>query len=198
MFETIPLFPLNAVLFPSGRMSLRIFEPRYLDLVSSCLKSDSGFGLVHLQQGAEVNTVSSTVETRFEKTGTYAKIIDFDDLGDGKLSTTIEGKSKFRITSSWQEKNGLYKAEIDWVEEEEAVPLLENFSELTLLLNQLMQHQQLRQLKFEDEANDVSQLSFLLSQYLPIDSSTQYKYLLLEDPVERIDLILDFLEDVSQ
>ncbi len=41
----VPLFPLNTVLFPGGPLPLRIFEPRYLDMVSRCMKDDMPFGV---------------------------------------------------------------------------------------------------------------------------------------------------------
>ncbi|MFI4920283.1 MAG: LON peptidase substrate-binding domain-containing protein, partial [Gammaproteobacteria bacterium] len=43
--EEIPLFPLQTVLYPGGPLSLRIFETRYLDMVSRCLKQEQGFGV---------------------------------------------------------------------------------------------------------------------------------------------------------
>ena len=51
----LPLFPLSAVLLPFGRMPLQIFEQRYLDLVRDCMKTDTGFGVVWIRRGAEVN-----------------------------------------------------------------------------------------------------------------------------------------------
>ena len=42
-----PLFPLGCVLFPGGRMALRIFERRYLDLLRNTLRDDGHFGIVH-------------------------------------------------------------------------------------------------------------------------------------------------------
>ena len=50
----LPLFPLNAVLFPGGPLPLRIFEPRYLDMVSRCMREQSGFAVVLLGEGEEV------------------------------------------------------------------------------------------------------------------------------------------------
>ena len=49
----IPLFPLGAVLLCGGKLPLRIFEPRYLDLVGRCLKTDTGFGVVLIRAGRE-------------------------------------------------------------------------------------------------------------------------------------------------
>ncbi|MFT5321817.1 MAG: Lon protease-like protein, partial [Pseudohongiellaceae bacterium] len=52
--ETIPLFPLNSILFPKGRISLQIFESRYVDMIRQCLKDQTGFGVVLIQTGSEV------------------------------------------------------------------------------------------------------------------------------------------------
>jgi hypothetical protein len=57
--EEIPLFPLQAVLFPGGPLPLRIFEPRYVDLVCRCLKSQAGFGGVVFGVGGVVGGVSA-------------------------------------------------------------------------------------------------------------------------------------------
>ena len=70
--SSIPLFPLNTVLYPHGRLPLRIFEPRYLDMVSDCMKTDSGFGVCLIKQGAETGPAATCFNT-----GTYAEIIDF-------------------------------------------------------------------------------------------------------------------------
>ena len=48
--QDYPLFPLRSVLFPGGRMALRIFEQRYLDLVRSTLREQASFGVIHLHQ----------------------------------------------------------------------------------------------------------------------------------------------------
>ena len=52
--KEIPLFPLPLVLFPGGRLPLQIFEVRYLDMVKSCMRENSGFGVVMLETGGEV------------------------------------------------------------------------------------------------------------------------------------------------
>jgi Lon protease-like protein len=52
--DPLPLFPLRTVLFPGGRLPLKIFEARYLDLVSRCLRQRTPFGVVCLQQGGEL------------------------------------------------------------------------------------------------------------------------------------------------
>ena len=51
----IPLFPLNVVLFPEGELKLRIFEPRYIDMVSDCLRNDTGFGVCLIQEDKDMS-----------------------------------------------------------------------------------------------------------------------------------------------
>ena len=53
----IPLFPLNVVLFPEGELKLRIFEPRYIDMVSDCLRNDTGFGVCLIQEDKDDSPV---------------------------------------------------------------------------------------------------------------------------------------------
>ncbi|HLW73746.1 MAG TPA: LON peptidase substrate-binding domain-containing protein, partial [Gammaproteobacteria bacterium] len=73
----IALFPLNAVLFPGGALPLRIFETRYLDMVSLCLKENQGFGVCLIKEGGE------TGAAKFHGTGTLAEIGDWSRGEDG-------------------------------------------------------------------------------------------------------------------
>ena len=50
--DPLPLFPLQAVLFPGALLHLKVFEARYLDLVGSCLRNGTPFGVVCLKQGS--------------------------------------------------------------------------------------------------------------------------------------------------
>ena len=55
----LPLFPLQAVLLPGARLALRIFEPRYVDLVRDCARDGSGFGVCAIAEGSEVGAPPS-------------------------------------------------------------------------------------------------------------------------------------------
>ena len=58
--DTIPLFPLNVVLFPKGLLELRIFEIRYLDMIKDCLKTQKEFGVVLIKADSE-NAINQTI-----------------------------------------------------------------------------------------------------------------------------------------
>ena len=51
----IPLFPLNVVLFPEGELKLRIFEPRYIHMVSDCLRNDTGVGVCFIPEDKDMS-----------------------------------------------------------------------------------------------------------------------------------------------
>lgn len=192
--ETIPLFPLSTVLMPHGKMALQIFEPRYLDLISSCLKSDSGFGVVWLRQGSEVLRGDDTEGARFAQVGTYASISDWDSLPNGLLGITIEGSKKFRLVSSHQRPDHLNMAEVEWVTDEPQIMLPEKTEELKTLLLQLLDHPHVTRLKLDKNVEDVSTLGCLLTQLLPIEEKIKFDLLSLSDPMERLQQLMHLLD----
>ena len=84
----VPLFPLNSIVLPRGRIPLQLFEPRYIDMLTRCLKEDRGFVVVLLQEGGEAGRTAA-----FYDIGTYVRIIDFQQLENGLLGITVEGES---------------------------------------------------------------------------------------------------------
>jgi Lon protease-like protein len=195
--ETIPIFPLSTVLFPQGKMALQIFEPRYLDLISQCLKNDQGFGVVWLREGKEVYQQQAETSPRLAQLGTFAYIVDWDSLKNGLLGITIEGGKKFRLVSSYQQENHLHMAEIEWIEEEVNIdlPAQPQIQEMKGLLAQLVEHPHVERLKLSPEVNDVSSLGCLLAQLLPIDEANKFELLSLNDPVARVEQLSTLLEE---
>src|SRR5262245_27020701 len=118
MPETIPLFPLQLVLFPGGPMKLRIFETRYLDMIGRCMREGTEFGVARLVSGAEVGPGGQT-----ERIGTSARVVDFEQLKDGLLGITAVGQRRFSIVAAKQEADGLNVAEVDWLPVDSQVPL---------------------------------------------------------------------------
>ena len=86
----IPLFPLHTVLYPGGPLPLRIFEQRYLDMISRCLKSESLFGVLLIKNGNEAGLAETW------NVGTLAKIVDWYQGSDGLLGVTAIGQQRFR------------------------------------------------------------------------------------------------------
>ena len=101
------------MLFPGGPLRLRIFEPRYLDMVSRCMREDSGFGVALIVAGREAGGAAQTVEI-----GTLARIVDFEQLEDGLLGITARGERRFRIVHIHQESDGLNVCQVEWLDDE--------------------------------------------------------------------------------
>ena len=104
----IPLFPLDAVLFPGGALPLRIFEPRYLDMISDSMKSDSGIGVILIDEGHEAGAAPSVREY-----GTMSNISYWHKRNDGMLGITLMGEKRFRVLSTEVQSNQLTIAEVE-------------------------------------------------------------------------------------
>ncbi|HSV33991.1 MAG TPA: LON peptidase substrate-binding domain-containing protein, partial [Ramlibacter sp.] len=109
--QSLPLFPLGAVLFPGGVLQLRIFEVRYLDMISRCHKAGAPFGVVLLTQGSEVRQPGAT--EAFSKVGTLATISELENPRPGLMMIRANGAQRFRITASDQLKHGLWIADVE-------------------------------------------------------------------------------------
>ena len=89
----VALFPLNTVLFPGGPLPLRVFEPRYLDMISRCMKEDAPFGVLLIRDGHEAGPATT------HHVGTLARVTDWYQGSDGLLGITAIGTERFRLHS---------------------------------------------------------------------------------------------------
>jgi len=185
----IPLFPLAAVLFPRGRLSLRIFEPRYLDLVRECTREDKGFGVCLIGQERE-----SGAATMPAAIGTVARIIDFHGDADGVLTILVAGTERFTAQRSRARHDGLLRSSVAlWGDEPtQGVPvefaLLQGIAER--LIDMIAPHW--RNAPREDY-EDASWLGFRLAELLPLGAGEQQHLLELADPLQRLAELRDIL-----
>ncbi len=181
--DDIPLFPLNTVLFPGGSLALRIFEPRYLDLVRDCTRSGSGFGVCLILSGTEAGQPAVPAAV-----GTLARIDDFYTLPDGLLGIHASGSRRFRVTHSRVRDNGLVHGEVTWLPDEPVVPVPPEHGLLATILERLVEraggeHARAERARF-DEA---SWVGFRLAEFLPIEAAERQHLLQLADPVARLE-----------
>lgn len=90
--KTLPLFPLNLVLFPGGVLPLYIFEPRYRDMIKFCIRNESSIGIVMIKEGNEVGENATPC-----KIGTAVDLDEVDRLPDGRMNIMTSGHSRFEI-----------------------------------------------------------------------------------------------------
>jgi Lon protease-like protein len=112
--DRLPLFPLNTVLFPGGHLPLRIFEKRYMDMASACLRGPSPFGVCLIREGTEVGAPATPHEV-----GTLAKIVEWDMEQLGVLQIVARGEQRFRVLERHVEADGLINASIELLADDE-------------------------------------------------------------------------------
>jgi len=191
--ESLALFPLRAVLLPLGRMPLQIFEPRYLDLVSRCMKSDAGFGVLRITAGHEVVLAQGGTPPETAALGTLARIVDWDALPQGRLRITIEGTRRFRVVSTATAADHLLLGEVEWIDDMPVVPLAQQHAHLLEILAGLAEHPALKRLGIAATDLDSRGLAYTLAQYLPLEEEDRYGVLEENDPLqalERIDRVV--------
>ncbi|MDH5421947.1 MAG: LON peptidase substrate-binding domain-containing protein [Acidimicrobiia bacterium] len=90
--ESMRMFPLGNPLMPFSMVKLRIFEPRYLQMIDECVEQAAPFGIVLIERGFEVGggDQRSTI-------GTVAQLVDVTDLPDGELAVVAVGVERIRV-----------------------------------------------------------------------------------------------------
>lgn len=179
----IPLFPLNTVLFPGGPLPLRIFETRYLDMLSHCLKHGQGFGVCLIEQGSE------TGAARTYTVGTLARIHDWSNGPDGLLHILALGARRFRVTRMRTQHNGLNVAEVEWLPDEPAMPLPETARPLAEALRQILAQIQERYTAVTPAYEDASWVGYRLAELLPLPDAQRQYLLEISDAGMRLDIL---------
>lgn len=181
---SLPLFPLNSVLFPGGPLKLRIFETRYVDMISRCMREGTCFGVAMIVEGSEAGGSARTVET-----GTAARIVDFEKLPDGLLGITAIGQRSFLIQSVSRQADALNVAEVQWLPAEPALPVPPECDYLVELLQhalpQLAPLYDFTAVAYED----ASWVGARLVEILPLPLAEKQRCLEMRDPLERLDYL---------
>ncbi len=189
---TIPLFPLNTVLFPNGILPLRLFEPRYLDMVSACMKAGTGFGVCLIREGHEAGPAASAYPI-----GTTAKIIDWQTLPDGLLGITVQGQQRFTVVTQHVEPNQLIMATVDMMADEAEADIPPLHLPLVDLLRQALEQPAHPYTGMTKNYDDARWVGCRLAELLPFKLSFKQELLELDDPVQRLERISFVLENLA-
>jgi Lon protease-like protein len=193
--RAVPLFPLQAVLFPGGLLSLKVFEARYLDLISDCLRENKPFGVVALRQGSEVRKAAGEPVVT-ETIGTLAELIDVDSAQPGILQVRCRGTQRFDVKAREQQADGLWLAQVEMLEDDELLApseaLIETVRGLANAIATLKQQGAepfLKPFKFESSGWVANRWC----EILPISIAAKQKLMELTDPQVRLQLVDEFL-----
>lgn len=185
----LPLFPLRTVLFPGGLLPLRIFETRYVDMVSRCMREQGEFGVLLITGGAETGALAELAQI-----GTSARIIDFNTLPDGLLGLMCRGSRRFRLHSRRTQADGLHLGTVEWLAAPAASALEPQHRPLARLLRRVLQELGATGRHLEADFDDAGWVANRLAELLPLDQGSQQQLLELDDPQERLRRLAPLIE----
>ena len=197
MTTDIPLFPLGTVLLPHGRLPLQIFERRYIDMVAECMREQTGFGVVWLRQGSEVDEEGASGSLQIGDYGVLAHIVDWDQLPNGLLGITIEGSQRFHIEEAWIEESSLNVARVELEPALAPEPLPVEGASMVDVLQGLQRHPEVKRLNLSVDYEDAWSVCFALTQLLPVGSTLKYELLGQTDIMTLIDQLDQLLTELS-
>ena len=190
---TLPLFPLNTVLFPGCVLDLQIFEARYLDMVARCMKQGTGFGVVCILDGREVGNAPQGIAG----IGCEALIRDFQQQDNGLLGIRVEGGRRFEVLGTELQRDQLLLAQIEWLDDVPEQPLQEEDQDLPPLLKVLAEHPMVAALNMSTEVAGQQSLSNQLAYLLPFAEADKIELLQVNDPQQRLDGIQVLLDEIQ-
>lgn len=192
----IPLFPLQSVLFPGGRLPMRIFEQRYMDMAKVCLKDSSSFGICLIERGEEVAR-SGAPPTQPHAVGTLAHIADWDMQQLGVLEIVAQGGEKFRLLRHWTGGSGLLQGEVELIAAPAVLPVPGPYARLVPLLRAIVGELDAGAPNAPAKPHrffDAGWLGMRYAEVLPIPVLAKQKLLEIEDSIDRLEIIYRFLE----
>ena len=192
MMHNIPLFPLNTVLFPQGVLQLRIFEPRYLDMITEVLRASSPFGICLIRQGSEAGAPAECHDI-----GTLARILDWCRSDNGLLMVTVQGERRFRILARRTRKNLLLEGDLELIDDNDDEELPVEYQLISDLLRQIGDRCKLSHLTEQEKYLDAGWVGCRLAEVLPFDLKDKQNLLETDDPVQRLQRIQQMLHVLS-
>lgn len=195
---SLPLFPLGTVLFPQGFLPLRVFEVRYLDMIKKCIQTDTPFGVVALTQGVEIQVPEG--QEIFADVGTLATITHHVSPQPGLKVVQCVGTQRFRILRRQRLKHGLWVADVEHIDQDMAVTLpnelLTTAAALRKVVASLPPQAKVTISEQADRSwNDCAWVSNRWCELLPIPLPLKQRMLELDNPLIRLELVNDLLDN---
>ncbi len=185
---TLPLFPLQTVLFPHGRLALKVFEARYIDMVSACLRDGSTFGVCLIAAGSEVGeaAIPHTI-------GTEANIVSADVDTPGMINIVVSGERRFRLHDHTVDKGQQLVGEVEWLPPIAHQPVPDAQANLIPLLERIVTDMGDR-IATPYRFDDAEWVGARYAEVLPIQALAKQKLLELDDVVSRLEIVQQYLD----
>jgi Lon protease-like protein len=186
---SLPIFPLNTVLYPGGLLPLRVFETRYMDMTRECLKAEQPFGVCLIRNGKEVGAPATP-----ELVGCLASIISCDMQQLGVLSLRTLGGQRFRILDATVAPQNLLRARVELIADEEDAALPEQYTALADLLRLVIADKSEAVFAEPHALDSALWVGHRLCEILPVPLAAKQKLLELDGAIARLQILYRFLE----
>ena len=196
----LPLFPLRTVLFPGAVLGLKVFEARYLDLVTDCMRTQQPFGVVCLKAGSEAAVQPGQQVVTVEDVGVLAHIEEVDAEQPGILRLRCLGGRRFRIERApEQQGNGLWVAPrvkllADDTPRAPGPAVLQTVTALAEAIKKLKADERC---PFAEpfRLDDAGWVANRWCELLPVPLAAKQKLMELDDPTIRLSIVDGYLRD---
>ena len=185
----LPLFPLNTVVFPGGKLPLRIFEQRYLDMIKQAIADETPFGICAIREGAETGTPAVPYEV-----GTVMRVTDWDMPETGILQIETTALNRFVIRSTHTEPNGLLVGKVESVSVEPAASVPDDLELPVEILRHIIDEYGDAHFPAPHELDNAVWVGYRLSEVLPLTLSVKQNLLEMNDSVMRLRILTEFLK----
>ncbi len=167
---------------PGGQLPLRIFEPRYLDMVSECFRQSSHFGVCQIREGSEVGVAAMPYPN-----GTLVHIVDWDKGSDGLLNVLVEGQQKFSVQSMNVMTDDLLMGEVQLLAAENPCPLPDKYRVLGRLLERVFKQMRWDKQLSAPQFDDALWVGSRLLELLPVPGQRRQAMFVCGDPLDRLE-----------
>jgi len=186
----LPIFPLSAVIFPDSKIFLRIFEPRYLKMVSRSIKKSSYFAIIKTREDANYHGVMAT----------YVKVVSWEGDDKGVLSILVEGVGKCKINNYYFEEDNLCMAKVTIFEKQQAIKVPKKYQCLSKFLQELYEkfNSDYQKEYYVYQMDNANWLSYRLGEVINLSNDLKQDILETQDPIHRLEKIYEgiFISDI--
>ena len=192
MTNSIPIFPLETVMFPGSLLPLKIFEQRYLDMTKACVRDNAPFGVCRIREGREVGVPAIP-----EQVGCTALIVEWEMPHLGVFHLRTRGQVPFRILQRTTQPDGLIRADVEWLEDAAGAVRPESFAFCRRVLEQIIQKLGQDYFFAPLAYDDPRWTSYRLAEVLPLEGEQKQSLLAMRNDGERLERLRAYLQQAA-
>ncbi|AQG81547.1 LON peptidase substrate-binding domain-containing protein [Spirosoma montaniterrae] len=181
MEKTLPLFPLNLIVYPGEDLNLHIFEPRYRQLVNECLEDEKTFG------------IPAFINNKLPGYGTEMHVVALHKrYDDGRMDIKTKGLTVFRLINFENPVSGkLYAGgEVELVEPGDSFS-----AHVSALVERVERLYDLLQIETDYDPK-LENFSYRIAHKVGLSVEQEYELLTLETEAERQLFLIQHLNNV--